>query len=272
MIRSDFHMHTAFSGDCKASAREMIEGALKKGMRTICITDHNDKDYPIQEDDTEEDFVFDVEEYFRILRELQQEYAGRIEIRIGIELGLQPHLGEYYEKLVNSYPFDFVLGSVHVVNGSDPYYGEIFRGQTDREAYEQTFITTLKNIEMVKDFDVLGHLDYVVRYGTYGIQEYSYRRFAEYIDEILRKIIAQGKGLEMNMAGMKYGLGFAHPHPDILKRYKELGGEIVTIGADAHCPEHIAYDFRKAGAILKACGFEYYTEFKERMPIFKHVP
>ena len=69
----------------------------------------------------------------------------------------------------------------------------------------------------------------------------------------------------MNMAGMKYGLRIPHPHPDILKRYKELGGEIVTIGADAHCPEHIAYDFRKAGAILKACRFEYYTEFKERI-------
>ena len=271
MIRSDFHMHTAFSGDCKASAREMIEGALKKGMRTICITDHNDKDYPIHEDDTEDDFVFDVEEYFRILRELQQEYAGRIEIRIGIELGLQPHLGEYYEKLVNSYPFDFVLGSVHVVNGSDPYYGEIFRGQTDREAYEQTFITTLKNIEMVKDFDVLGHLDYVVRYGPNRNRFYTYEKHKEIIDEILRCLIEKGIGLELNTSGFRYGLGHPSPHEDILERYHDLGGEIITIGSDAHSPEYFAYEFTKAQNILKKCGFTYYTYFKERKPRFEKL-
>ena len=71
------------------------------------------------------------------------------------------------------------------------------------------------------------------------------------------------------MAGLKYGLPFAHPHPDILRRYRELGGEIITVGADGHRPEHIAYDFEKADSILKSCGFRYYTEFKERKPVFK---
>ena len=81
-----------------------------------------------------------------------------------------------------------------------------------------------------------------------------------------------GKGIELNTAGLKYGLGFAHPHPDILKRYRQLGGEIITVGADAHKPEHIAYDFGKAADILRSCGFEYYTEFKQRRPIFLHLP
>ena len=101
-----------------------------------------------------------------------------------------------------------MLGSVHVVNGSDPYYGEIFRGQTDREAYEQTFITTLKNIEMVKDFDVLGHLDYVVRYGTYGIQEYSYRGFAEYRRD-LKKNYRAGQGIGNEYGGNEIWPGIA---------------------------------------------------------------
>ena len=272
MIRSDFHMHTAFSGDCDVPARKMVEGAMEKGLKTICITDDNDRDYPEHREMQGQKFEFDLEEYFRILTKLQKEYAGRIEIRIGIELGLQPHLGQYYKELVNRYPFDFVIGSVHVVNGKDPYYKEMFQDKSDEEAYAETFAATLKDLESVEDFDVLGHLDYVVRYGTHGAQEYSYRRFASYIDDILRKIIDMGKGIEMNMAGFKYGLNFAHPHPDIIKRYKELGGEIITIGADGHCPEHIAYDFQKAGKILKDCGFEYYTEFKERKPIFKHVP
>lgn len=114
----------------------------------------------------------------------------------------------------------------------------------------------------------MGHLDYVVRYGKNKEKEYSYKMFADEIDALLRELIEHGKGLELNMAGLKYGLPFAHPHPDILKRYRELGGEIVTVGADGHRPEHIAWEFDKACDILKGCNFKYYTEFKERKPVF----
>ena len=88
----------------------------------------------------------------------------------------------------------------------------------------------------------------------------------------MKVVIYKGKGLELNTAGLKYGLPYAHPHMDVLKRYKELGGEIITIGADGHKPEHIAYDFYRVSGILKACGFENYTEFIERKPIFRQLP
>ena len=154
----------------------------------------------------------------------------------------------------------------------DPYYGKIFEGKTDREVYREAFRETLTCLEGVSSFDVLGHLDYVVRYGRNKAREYTYREFSDEIDAILKKVISEGKGLEMNMGGVKYGLGFANPHPDVLKRYRELGGEIVTVGADAHRPEHVAYDFEEAAEILKSCGFHYYTEFKERRPVFKKIP
>ena len=96
-------------------------------------------------------------------------------------------------------------------------------------------------------------------------------KYAQEIDEILKKVIAMGKGIELNTAGWKYGLAFCHPHPEILCRYKELGGEIITVGSDAHKPEHVAYDFQKAADVLKACGFKYYTEFQDRKPIFKQL-
>ncbi|RHR25227.1 PHP domain-containing protein [Clostridium sp. AF19-22AC] len=272
MITSDFHMHTDFSSDCEAPARDMIEGAVSKGLKTICITDHNDKDYPFHEDIGPKAFIFDIDHYFEVLRGLKEEYADKIDVRIGIEIGLQPHLGAYYKELVNKYPFDFVIGSVHVVHGSDPYYREMFQGRSDEEAYRETFQATLEDLDAVDDFDVLGHIDYVVRYGNNQAQEYSYRKYADQLDEILKKVIAKGKGIEMNMAGFKYGLGFCHPHPDIIRRYRELGGEIITIGADGHRPEHIAYDFEKAAGILKDCGFKYYTEFSGRKPKFEQLP
>lgn len=266
MITSDCHMHTAFSTDSSTPPEAMIEGALEKGLETVCITDHMDQDYPVKEE-----FLFDVDTYFQIFRELQKKYAEKIEIRTGIELGLQPHLGTFCREITEKYPFDFVIGSVHVVEGKDPYYNDSFPGLSDTEIYRKAFQETTEILKNVDAFDVLGHIDYIVRYGKYQAKEYSYEAFAGDLDTILKQIMRMGKGIELNTAGLKYGLGFCHPHPDVLKRYRELGGEIITVGADGHKPEHIAYGFEKAGEILRECGFRYYTEFKERKPVFKKL-
>lgn len=271
MITSDFHMHTAYSTDSDSPAERMAEEAVRRGLKTICITDHLDKDYPFYEDLGKDAFLFDVEDYISELEALKEAYAGKLEIRIGVEFGMQPHLGEFCRELSRRYPFDFIIGSIHVVNGTDPYYGEIFRQHTDEEAYRETFRATLENLRQIEDFDVLGHLDYIVRYGRQKEKEYSYEKYAVYLDEILKTLIQNGKGIELNTAGLKYGLGFCHPHPDVLRRYRKLGGEIITVGSDAHKPEHIAYHFEQARAVLKECGFRYYTEFKGRIPEFKQL-
>ena len=274
MIQADMHMHTWFSTDSEACPCDMADEAVRKGLKTICFTDHFDKD------DLEwgEEGIFDVDAYFVEMQKLQEEYAGKLNIRIGIELGLRTYLKDYYEELTKKYPFDFVIGSVHNVpykkdaEGNilytDPAAEKLFTDRTDKEAYRLMMETTLEN---VRTSETLGHLDYVVRYGKSREKEYSYTDYADIIDEILKLLIEKEKGLEVNSAGLKYGLPFAHPHPDVLKHYRELGGEIITIGADAHKPEHIAYDFAKAEEILKSCGFKYYTEFFEQKPVFKQL-
>lgn len=277
MIQADMHMHTWFSTDSEACPRDMADEAVRKGLKTICFTDHFDKD------DLEwgEEGIFDVDAYFVEMQKLQEEYAGKLNIRIGIELGLRTYLKDYYEELTKKYPFDFVIGSVHNVpykkdaEGNilytDPAAEKLFTDRTDKKAYRLMMETTLENVRTSDCFQTLGHLDYVVRYGKSREKEYSYTDYADIIDEILKLLIEKEKGLEVNSAGLKYGLPFAHPHPDVLKRYHELGGEIITIGADAHKPEHIAYDFAKAEEILKSCGFKYYTEFFEQKPVFKQL-
>lgn len=277
MIQADMHMHTWFSTDSEACPCDMADEAVRKGLKTICFTDHFDKD------DLEwgEEGIFDVDAYFVEMQKLQEEYAGKLNIRIGIELGLRTYLKDYYEELTKKYPFDFVIGSVHNVpykkdaEGNilytDPAAEKLFTDRTDKEAYRLMMETTLENVRTSDCFQTLGHLDYVVRYGKSREKEYSYTDYADIIDEILKLLIEKEKGLEVNSAGLKYGLPFAHPHPDVLKHYRELGGEIITIGADAHKPEHIAYDFAKAEEILKSCGFKYYTEFFEQKPVFKQL-
>ena len=111
MIQADMHMHTCFSTDSQACPRDMAEEAVRKGLKTICFTDHFDKD------DLEwgEEGIFDVDAYFTEMQKLQEEYEKKLNIRIGIELGLRTYLKEYYEKLTKKYPFDFIIGSVHNV-------------------------------------------------------------------------------------------------------------------------------------------------------------
>lgn len=264
MIKADVHMHTNFSHDSDSTPEQMAKGAVEKGLEVICFTDHYDKDN--MEWGPED--IFEPEKYFEKLTHLKEKYSEKLNIRIGVEIGLRPYLGEYYKNLVRSYPFDFVIGSVHSIKGTDPAAGKIFKEYTDREVYRLAMEETLEDIKNISDFDTLGHLDYVVRYGKNRERAYDHAELSDVIDEILKELIEKGKGLELNTAGLKYGLPFAHPDMKILKRYKELGGEIITVGADAHKPEHIAYDFDKAAQILSECGFKYYAEFKERKPAF----
>jgi histidinol-phosphatase (PHP family) len=243
----------------------MIQKAISLGLDTICFTDHMDYDFPVHNGLT---FEFNPEEYFIELNFMASKYKDSIKILKGIELGLMPHLSERIHKLISHYQFDFVIGSSHVVNGVDPYLSEYWKNRTERDGIEDYFKSIIENVENIKDFDIYGHLDYVIRYTPEKVTDYTYQNYADLIDTMLKSIIGAGKGIEVNTAGYKYGLGFPHPHPDILKRYKELGGEIITIGSDGHKPEHLAFDFNKANDLLISLGYKYYTLFENRRPNF----
>ena len=267
MIQADVHMHTNFSHDSESSPEQMVEGAIAKGLKVLCFTDHYYKDNT----DWGQEDIFDPETYFLKMQEVREKYKEKIDIRIGVEIGLQPYLGDYYKEFVKKYPFDFVIGSSHVVHGLDPYYAAFYEKRTEKAAYREYFESILENIESYHDFDVYGHLDYVVRYGPTSNENYDWIEYQDVIDEILRKLVFLGKGIELNTGGFKYGLGHPNPTEEIIRRYRELGGEMITIGADAHKPEHVAFDFAKVPSILKDAGFDYFTVFRERKPEFVRI-
>lgn len=264
----DAHMHCQFSGDSQADPESMVKAAIEKNLSGLCFTDHLDIDYP----DHPDEFLLDLPNYYPYIKSLQEKYRSTFPIHFGIELGLQPHLAALHEDILNSYPFDFVIGSSHVVHGIDPYFGKFYEGRDEKAGYREYFESILENIEAFVGFDVYGHIDYVVRYGPTKNEHYDYKDYADVIDEILHVLIEKGKGVEINTGGFKYGLGHPNPTEEIIHRYRELGGEIITIGADAHKPEHVAYDFEKVPAILKEAGFQYYTVFKQRKPEFYPIP
>ena len=219
----DCHMHSSFSADSDTPMEVMIHRAVETGLQGITFTEHLDPDYPVTPDNL--DFSLDIPAYKEKLAELSDMYKDKIQVRFGIELGLQMHLGEYFESI-------------------------------------------LENISAYDGFDVYGHIDYIVRYGPNKNREYSYGRYKDILDEILKKLISMGKGIELNTGGYHYGLGEPNPCTAVIRRYRELGGEIITIGADAHTPDKIACAFDKAASVLEACGFRYYTIFKDRKPEF----
>lgn len=259
----DSHIHTEFSGDCDAPVNDVIRRAEELHLPGIIITDHLDLVYP--EDPTL--FLLDLEGYDKALRRLRDKTTG-LPIRYGIEFGLAPGIGKDYEKIAQTYDYDFIIGSSHMVYGKDPYYPAFFEGRSVREAYEEYFFSILENIREWDGFDVYGHLDYVVRYCPEGSEPYRPADYLDIMEEILKELISRGKGIEINTAGFAYGLPEPHPARAIIARYRELGGEIITAGSDAHEIRNIACGFDKVAGILQAAGFRYYTLFKNRKPEF----
>ena len=183
----DQHMHCMFSGDSDADPVLMIKSAINKGLDGICFTDHLDYDYK------EEPGLFDLdiaayEKRIKRLAIVLKEKDCPVNIHWGIEIGLQPHITDKNNEVTKKYPFDLVIGSSHVVNGIDPYYPAFYKGKTEHEAYTEYFESILDNLHSGADFDVYGHIDYVVRYGPDKNKYYSYEKYADIIDAILKAV------------------------------------------------------------------------------------
>lgn len=275
MIPSDNHVHTSFSSDSEEPLEQMLIQAQRIGLPSLCITDHMDYDFPDLGNGMT--FVFEPEAYLEAIADARRRFPD-LEIRQGVELGLMDSVLPQATALTTDYPFDFVIGSTHLVERQDPYYESYWEGLGEADGICRFYECTLDNIRCGFDFDVYGHLDYILRYtptmrrlGNDAVAKDCYlerctEHYMDIMDEILRLLIEQGKGIEINTSGWKYGLGHPHPHEKILARYRELGGELLSIGADAHCVEHLAYSFGQVPALLKQCGFRYYTEYHARKP------
>ncbi len=267
-ITTDCHLHTSFSGDSDTPMEEMIIQGIHLGLTQMCFTEHNDFDYPATENDPPGKFEVNPDAYLYDFLKLREKYADRITLRFGAELGLQPQLVLRNDIFVKEHDYDFIIASSHICHGQDPYYPSFYEGRAQSEAYLEYFESILENLKCYSNFDVYGHLDYVVRYGPHKDEGYCYEVYRDVFDRILEQIISMEKGIEINTAPLAKGMRDMNPCTGVLRRYRELGGEIITVGSDAHTPAQIAHAFDRAADVLKDCGFRYYATFEKRNPTF----
>ncbi|WP_432357870.1 histidinol-phosphatase HisJ family protein [Sporosarcina sp. UB5] len=259
----DYHMHSSFSGDCNIDMEEMVKGAIAKGVREICFTEHIDYDYP---DDSIE-FDFDKRKYSERINELRNLYEGKIRIRKGVEIGVQPHLLERYDEMLKAESFDFIICSMHTVERKGLHYGDLFKGISVEEASLKYYNELLYCVKNFTNYSILGHVDLIKRYAPEVVDI----NFHDVLREIFNVIIPDGKGIELNTSGVRYGLSNGLPSDDVLKLYKECGGEIITLGSDAHKPDDIAFDFEESIELLRSLGFDYIATFEGLKPTFHPI-
>lgn len=256
----DFHMHSSVSFDAHSSGREMAEAAAKAGLKEICFTDHLDYD-PSGELG---DIAFDTKIYNAEYDHLE---VPGLKIRLGMEFGMTVDNRSQFREDLKRRHFDFVLGSVHFVDGRDVYYDRYWKNRTVWEAERHYLEATLECVRLHDDFDVLAHLTYVAKATSHHApRPVPYGEHRELIDEILRILAQKGKGLEINTSGVDRCGGYL-PTADYFRRFQELGGEIVTVGSDAHYPSRVGQYTFEACDILKDI-FGYVCTFEDRKPIF----
>lgn len=254
----DHHIHTDWSPDSVAP----LEAYLQAGIRDLVVTDHVDIGSPDPLFETWPDY----DQVFRAVRELETRYDARI--RVGVEMGYQPEYLDEMERFVASHPFSFVIGSIHFGDGLDFYNGDYFVGKTQQEAYQRYFELVLEMVERFRGFDVVGHLDYITRYGPYPDKRYAFSEFEPIIGRILETLVKQGRGLEINTSGMRNTLNVFHPGEETVRRFAALGGRVITLGSDAHRVEDYGMHFREAADFLKRCGVVEIARFEDRKPTF----
>lgn len=256
----DFHMHSTVSKDGNSSGAEMAARAAYLELREICFTDHID----YIPDPNIPDWTFETADYNAAYEHLA---FGEMKIRKGIEFGLLPDNRDGLTKELQRRPFDFVIGSVHFAENVDVYGAAFWEGRSAAETEVQYLKDVLKCVRIHDDFDVLGHITVLgkVQFNPNN-RPMVYTDHADLIDEIFRVLIQKGKGLEVNTSGLYHCGGFL-PTADYLYRFKELGGEIVTVGSDAHSSYRVGQSCEDACRMVNDI-FGYVCTFADREPIF----
>lgn len=259
---ADYHIHTYYSNDSECPMEEMIKKAILIGLEEIVFTEH--VDYGVKVDTN-----CDYKRYLEEITQMQKKYAGKITIKTGIEFGMQQHTIPLFQKDYDTYNFDFVILSNHQIEDKEFWRYDYQRGKSQDEFQRNYYQAIYDVICEYKDYSVLGHLDAIKRYDEYG--DYPDEKIIDIVEKILRQVIADGKGIEVNTSSFKYGLKDLTPSRALLEKYYQLGGSIITIGSDSHDKDQLGAHISEIKEVLKEIGFIQFCTFEKMQPIYHKI-
>jgi len=274
IMLTDYHVHTEFSDDSTYPIEQVVKDAIAIDLDEICFTDH--VDYGIKQDrDSKKPIKYrgkepfanvDYPAYAAKIKELQDVYHTKINLKMGMEFGVQQHTISKYEDLFQKYPFDFIILSIHQVDDKEFWTQDFQKGKSQEEYNRRYYEEMLHVVKKYKNYSVLGHMDLITRYDKAGI--YPFEKVEPILSEILKIVIADGKGIELNTSYHRYGLSDTTPSVNILKLYRKLGGEQITIGSDSHSPGQLGSYMKEAKETLKDLGFPYFCTYDKMQPAY----
>lgn len=273
---ADYHVHCEYSDDSDEPIENVVKQAIALQVEEICFSDHVDYRIKYDTDDilklSEDEkknmrIVMNVDYplYFDNIEKLQKKYESKLVIKKGLEFGVQTHTIPQFQKLFNSYPLDFVIMSCHQVEDKEFWTYE-FQEEKEPDEYIQRYYQEIYDcVIQYKDYSVLGHLDMIQRYTK---PRHSFEKSKDIITKILKQVIQDGKGIEVNTSSFQYGLPDLMPEHKILELYHSLGGNIITVGSDCHTTSRLGDHIPEIYKILKEIGFTHHCTFDKMNPVF----
>jgi histidinol-phosphatase (PHP family) len=257
ILMFDSHLHTKYSYDSTMTIEDAIKRAEKLSLGLI-ITDHMDILNEKSLDNTgKKGSVFDMEKYF-------EEYSPyrNDKLLLGVELGLIPNMVVLNKKLVNKFPLDYVLGSIHMVGKKGIGSENFFSGKSKKAVFEEYLECIIENLWHYNFIDSLGHIDFISRYAQYVDKEIRHKDYAVFLDEIFMLLNVNEIALEINAKRLEDKLAAQNMY-HLYQRYKELGGKYVTLGSDSHTTEYIGRNIHIAEKLAESCELRI-VYFKDR--------
>jgi len=262
------HVHTIISPDADALPEDVIKSAIAKDIHGLCLTDHLDLfNYKAVGEKNLHSFD-NWEKSYDVIKKTRKKWGQEIEILHGVELGEIQMDPERALEIINSSDIDFVLGSSHMVEGYVDFCLIKFESTAFCKSIMELYINENIRLAKLAMVDTIAHIGYPQRYMSQQGLSIRLMDYEEQLRELFKIMIQTGQGLELNTSGLRQGAGCTFPNVEVLKLYKELGGEIVTIGSDSHFAEHVGSHIKEAEDMLRAAGFMYSTFFRKRKAYF----
>lgn len=257
----DYHIHSHFSSDAESTMAEHCQRAISLGLAEIGFNEHADFD-----PEDEGTGFLNWDDYSAAINQSREHFRGRLTVRKGLEMCFQPCLADeifgYFGDKEED--VDYLMGSVHWIDhkrvGKD-----FFASLSEEEAYG-IYFDQVAQLAQTGHFDILGHLDLVKRHGTRYYGPFRFDRYRSQIGGVLELVVQKGMALEVNASGLRQAPGEPYPGLATLQLYRRLGGELVTIGSDAHSADLLGSGVLSSLDLLKQAGFRWLTLFDRRKP------